>query len=97
MAVSMRFRPCTSFTFVTGPIGVTFAPLDGTAFDSSRIQACLGYVEPVLGIQMREQGGTDVLRLECGFDDPEPRKRMLPLARQPSNGVGNSGRRLWRD
>ena len=55
----------------------------------SGIQACLGYVEPVLGIQMREQRGTDVVRLECGLDDPEPRKRMLPLARQPSNGVGN--------
>ena len=89
MAVSMRFLPCTSLTCMTGPIGVTFAPLAGIAFDSSLIPARLGDVEPVLGIHMREQGGTDVVRLERGFDDPEPRKRMLPLARQPSNGVSN--------
>ncbi len=57
----------------------------------SLIAARLGYVEAVLGIHMREQGDADVPRAKCGFDDPEPRKRMLPLARQPSNGVGDLG------
>jgi hypothetical protein len=55
------------------------------------ILARFGYEEPVLGIQVREQGGTDILRLERGFDDPHRRKRMLPLARKPSDGVGDSG------
>ncbi len=70
--------------------GRNLLPASAQRIGLSFIFARRGYEEPVLGIQMREQGGTDVPRLERGFDDPHSRERMLPLARKPSDGVGDS-------
>ena len=70
---------------------VTFSAAGMQRIAFGLVLARLGYEKAVVRLHMREQGGADVLRLERGFDDPEPRKRVLPLARKPSDGVGDFG------